>query len=440
MGWNDKLTELNRILADLYREKDRSYRIVEMAGIPTSGIAFNNAAIDNWFYILKEANQRNKVNNIVEIAVHEYPSKADELKKLYQQVNNKKVMQTADNFHLNDLKRLVRSSETEKAIAELEKIAQKISPDFYNSVIMQSAKLNRAKRDKMNGIVSHENHKIDMARIEYALLSLIDSIPKEKQLLAMLSTLNEDIGVNPTEQINLIIPDNADLEKVMGREELFEVNWIQKALSASRSVCKVLLSNNESGTGFMLKGGYLLTNNHVLPSTEAASNAKIIFNYLVNAQEDIESISEYSLDTSVFYTSLENELDYTLVKIKDDASGTLSKWGNVLLDDFSDPQIEDKVNIIQHPEGKYMKIALPDKIISKMNQYLFYIADTKEGSSGSPVFNQDWKVIALHHAGLNDKSQEGGLIINEAGDKKPSNRGILIKNIIKDLKDKGFEL
>jgi len=36
---------------------------------------------------------------------------------------------------------------------------------------------------------------------------------------------------------------------------------------------------------------------------------------------------------------------------------------------------------------------------------LYYVTDTEGGSSGSPVFNDDWCVIALHRAGMVDDAQ-----------------------------------
>ena len=31
--------------------------------------------------------------------------------------------------------------------------------------------------------------------------------------------------------------------------------------------------------------------------------------------------------------------------------------------------------------------------------YVQYMTDTNDGSSGSPVFNSDWEVVAIHHSG-----------------------------------------
>lgn len=47
------------------------------------------------------------------------------------------------------------------------------------------------------------------------------------------------------------------------------------------------------------------------------------------------------------------------------------------------------------------------------------------------LVNNEWKVIALHHYGKNE--EEGGVQINEAGDKRAANRGVLICNIMNEL-------
>jgi hypothetical protein len=37
-------------------------------------------------------------------------------------------------------------------------------------------------------------------------------------------------------------------------------------------------------------------------------------------------------------------------------------------------------------------------IRNEQSSYLYYEADTEPGSSGSPVFNRQWEVVALHHS------------------------------------------
>ncbi|MBK9735340.1 MAG: trypsin-like peptidase domain-containing protein [Saprospiraceae bacterium] len=289
----------------------------------------------------------------------------------------------------------------------------------------------------MNGVIYPQDYAVGIAKINHALLSLLDDVPNELKIKAM---INSQTTESSSKKVDLLIPEKSEFEKVIGKEELFEISWLSKALKASKSVCKVQLSDGSSGTGFLLKGGYLMTNNHVINNPATAASAKIIFNYRVDEKDNVQDRAEYRLDTNAFITASEDTLDYTVVKVKDNTDIPLSEWGFLELDDFTDPKLGDKVNIIQHPEGNYMKMALPDEVISLWNNYIFYIADTKGGSSGSPVFSQDWRVVALHHAGKNEQSAEGGMAINEQGDIRPSNRGILIKNIITDLKNKGLAI
>lgn len=58
-----------------------------------------------------------------------------------------------------------------------------------------------------------------------------------------------------------------------------------------------------------------------------------------------------------------------------------------------------------------------------------YLTDTEPGASGSPVFDDNWHVVALHHASVKvPESQYKGEVI------KYNNQGIEIHAIIDDLK------
>ncbi len=339
-------------------------------------------------------------------------------------------LQQAEETYIQGMKELIGMDSMEAVIERLKDYARGVSRDFENSIIMQSGRLAGLNKRMHNGLIGDSSYTVSRNQIRHALLYQLDSIAEERKLQAFLDTFDNKLRVKP--HLNTLDP--AGFEKVFGREELFEINWLQKATTASKAICKVLLPSGKAGTGFLLKGGYLMTNYHVLTTRKQVQNAKIILDYRVDAQNRALPNREYSLSDEVFLRSNELELDFSLTKIVA-STQDLSDYGYLQLDTFADPQIDEKVNIIQHPEGGSMKIALPDKTISVWKQYLFYLADTKPGSSGSPVFNQDWKVIALHHAGKDENSRKGGLQINEAGEVKPSNRGILIKNILAYIKE-----
>ncbi len=240
------------------------------------------------------------------------------------------------------------------------------------------------------------------------------------------------------EQRHLQVPQEEDaLEKIVGdKANLEPIVWLEKAMQASKSVCRVVLSSGGLGTGFILEGGYLLTNNHVIKTRRQAQRAHIEFNYEKDANGLPKQVVQYELDATDFVTN--QPLDFTRVKIQD-PRGDLFHWGFLKINSTYAPELNEPVNIIQHPGGDYKQIALTanEVIGNNWQHYIFYNADTKPGSSGSPVFNKDWEVIAIHHAGkLLNADGTGGLQINAEGQRASANRGIFIKYILEFLQEK----
>ena len=229
------------------------------------------------------------------------------------------------------------------------------------------------------------------------------------------------------------LPSGRRLEKIIGgKDTLLQVSWLLKGIKASRSVCRVLLPNGEHGTGFLLEGGYLMTNNHVIPNAEVAAKAQIEFNYEEDEFGNARKVARYNLDATTLQVSSFVRLDYSYVRVKDNPANPLQQWGYLEVDIFSEPQKGAPTFIIQHPDGKRKQIALYDnEILSVWNDLVFYTTGTREGSSGSPVFNADWKVIALHRAGMNE--EDGGLQIDADGTYASANEGVLMSTIYRDL-------
>jgi V8-like Glu-specific endopeptidase len=56
------------------------------------------------------------------------------------------------------------------------------------------------------------------------------------------------------------------------------------------------------------------------------------------------------------------------------------------------------VYIIQHPNGGVKKVGMVHNIVVNVtDDVIQYRTDTESGSSGSPVFNEQWQVVGLHH-------------------------------------------
>jgi V8-like Glu-specific endopeptidase len=173
----------------------------------------------------------------------------------------------------------------------------------------------------------------------------------------------------------------------------------------------------------MLASGLLITNNHVIESAEDGSRSRVRFNYQADASGRLAQ-SEYFAcrPEAFFYTN--RYLDYTLIAV-DGSPGT--RYGIVPLGTSQTPILGDRVCIIQHPMGEPKQIALVDNEIEYVDdQIVQYLTDTLPGSSGSPVFNESWELVALHHSG-------GWLPEPASTSTHFRNEGIMMSAIVADL-------
>ncbi|HXX80836.1 MAG TPA: serine protease [Thermodesulfovibrionales bacterium] len=190
---------------------------------------------------------------------------------------------------------------------------------------------------------------------------------------------------------------NKNLEKIIDYNNLKPIAFLDQGIAVSRPVAHITLADGGMATGFLISQDVLLTNWHVFPSEEKVQGAKIRFNYQTDLYGNFLPSDEYDCDPDSLFKNNEN-LDYTVVRIK----GTPGmKWGFLKLKPI-DIQMEDKINIIQHPAGGPKQIAMNDNEAKYIDATVVqYITDTLPGSSGSPVFNDSWEVVALHHSGGN---------------------------------------
>ena len=92
---------------------------------------------------------------------------------------------------------------------------------------------------------------------------------------------------------------------------------------------------------------------------------------------------------------------------------------------------EERINIIQHPGGGPKQIAYFHNIVAYADQKrVQYLTDTMPGSSGSPVFDWQWRLVAVHHSG-------GWIPEPGSGKQVFRNEGIHVQCIIDALKHEG---
>lgn len=211
-------------------------------------------------------------------------------------------------------------------------------------------------------------------------------------------------------------------EKIVGTNNLRTISVLEKLVQISRSVVHITIPGKGVATGFMIAPDVLMTNNHVFPSADDARDAIVRFNYQIDLSGHLLQTDEYITDMTLFHTN--EMLDYSIVRV----SGSPGlKWGYIKLPIDDAVKVQDDVFIIQHPGGEHKQIALSDNVIAYVDDALVqYLTDTLPGSSGSPVFNDSMRLIALHHSG-------GWIPEPSTGSTHFRNEGIRISVILKDM-------
>lgn len=242
------------------------------------------------------------------------------------------------------------------------------------------------------------------------------------------------------------VKDRAGLERIINSEDNFlDLYLLNGALACAKTVCRIEGPiNSPLGTGVLIGPDLLLTNHHVLPSEDALSDAVARFGYMVDATGVAPKGKIVRIRSDFYYSSPSEELDYALVRTHEDPlaelSANKSHRGFVQLTAHS-VRNNERVNIIQHPNGDPMKVVMTQNYVVDITaKRIQYVADTMDGSSGSPVFNRNWDMVALHHSGQPyppesateklKKAWKGTFRVNE---------GVPTRAILEDLKKKGLE-
>ncbi|MFD4523615.1 trypsin-like serine peptidase [Streptomyces sp. NPDC058470] len=112
-----------------------------------------------------------------------------------------------------------------------------------------------------------------------------------------------------------------------------------------------------------------------------------------------------------FVPLTEEELDFSLVRVEAGADGRPpgAQFGwNRLIGAQGKLVNGESVNIVGHPSGRLKEIAIRrNELLFQLEDFLHYETDTEPGNSGSPVFNDQWEVVVLHHAGVPRKDDQG---------------------------------
>jgi endonuclease G len=116
-------------------------------------------------------------------------------------------------------------------------------------------------------------------------------------------------------------------------------------------------------------------------------------------------------------------LDYTIVALAEQAP---EKFGFLEPTSGVTAQFAGQIHVVQHPGGNPKAYVLNHNRLANFDdRYVTYFSDTQGGSSGSPLFNDDFKLIGIHHIGNNR--------VTIAGQSMFTNLGSRIEVVVQDI-------
>lgn len=189
----------------------------------------------------------------------------------------------------------------------------------------------------------------------------------------------------------------SSVEKIMGGQStLLPISFLE--LGLRRAACVGRISSPRGlGTGFLAEGDFVITNHHVISSPEDAAQSTIQFNFQEGPDGSLLQYETCPFRPDLcFATTVADDL--TVIGIQ---QGLSAIWGHIEVSDTPIKSIH-RVNIIQHPGGGPKQIALYHNIVSHLDDHrIQYYTDTLPGSSGSPLFDDSWRLVGVHRAGGN---------------------------------------
>ena len=227
-------------------------------------------------------------------------------------------------------------------------------------------------------------------------------------------------------------------EKVFGMDSFMGLEAYRLGLERCRAIALIRIPGEARGfgTGFLLRGGelhssysdelLLMTNAHVIsddPSSIRPAEVEVCFEALDGVKCGIEKI---------LWSSPPTQCDATLLRLNmSDETATLLKQVAPYPVVKEPPALNEKarVCIIGHPGGAGLSLSLQDNLLLDYDdQKMHYRTPTENGSSGSPVFNKQWKLVGLHHKGDSRMPK-----LNGKQGAYEANEGIRISAIIEAL-------
>jgi Trypsin-like peptidase domain/Tetratricopeptide Repeats-Sensor len=228
--------------------------------------------------------------------------------------------------------------------------------------------------------------------------------------------------------------DGRNLEAVLGRERFKGMRWWLTGLERCRAVARIeSMYADAIGTGFLVNGKelspelpdlVLVTNGHVVPEGLPYGQAVAVFHGLVGDEQSARRRFEV-VRWWWYEPARAPDLDISILEL-DAYPGDVRPMPLAVEMPRLGTPTPPRAYVIGHPSGlETPQFSLQDNLLIDYDDaVVHYRSPTEHGSSGSPVFDASWSLIAVHHA--------GGLEIPKLhgdGGTYPANEGIAVSAI-----------
>lgn len=198
----------------------------------------------------------------------------------------------------------------------------------------------------------------------------------------------------------------SDFQKVIDHDTSNNMRWLEESMNRARAVALVSYGPKPTGSGFVLKGSdinpklgdelFLLTSTSVTSSgnSDRIDIQKVHVSF-TGMNNDVNKIHDFGV-TEIIWSSPIHALDTTIMRLDKPIEG-IDPYPIAL--ELPDLEIKQRVIIIGHPKGGELAFSLADNLLlDQQAPMIHYRAPTEPGSAGSPVFNENFELIAIHHA------------------------------------------
>lgn len=210
--------------------------------------------------------------------------------------------------------------------------------------------------------------------------------------------------------------DDIQLESFLQPRLSYEtdVGLLRQGLQLADAVCKVSFTDRATtGTGVLIAPDLVLTNYHVLSKpvveqsrlVEIAKTVLFEFGFVSKEHDTPISPDTFAISATdpVVACSPTSQLDYVLLRVEPKIK-LAGHFKPIPVHSASSlVSANDGLNVLQHPQGNVMQVSLSGSGVVQVDtsrSRVWYVNRTQGGSSGSPCFNSNWDMVALHHASM----------------------------------------